>query len=51
MKVEIPTNLDESKLNQSQVLFETLFKTIEDLLDEKDGYSKYISMEVIENVY
>lgn len=48
LKVEIPNNLDREKLEMSQVLFKTLRVSIEDLCQ---GYSDYISMEVIENVY
>ena len=45
IKFELPKNIDDNKLNQSQILFETVFVSIEDL---QKGYSKYISMEVIE---
>ena len=45
IKFELPKNIDETKLNQSQILFETLVESIKDLCK---GYSKYISMEVIE---
>ncbi|MGN0960672.1 MAG: ribosomal-processing cysteine protease Prp [Christensenellales bacterium] len=48
LKVELPSNLDIELVEKSQVLFETLKVSIEDLIT---GYSKYISMEVIENVY
>lgn len=47
-KVELPNNLSSEKLDETQVLLETLRVSIEDLIK---GYSKYISMEVIENVY
>lgn len=45
IRFELPKNIDEDKLNKSQILFSTLFVSIEDLCK---GYSKYISMEVIE---
>lgn len=45
IKFELPKNIDDNKLNQAQILFETVFVSIEDL---QKGYSKYISMEVIE---
>ena len=45
IKFELPSDIEKEKLYQSQVLFETLFVSIEDLCK---GYSKYISMEVIE---
>ena len=48
LKVELPDNLNQNKLKQSQILFETLFESVKDLVS---GYSSYISMEVIENVY
>ena len=48
LKVELPSNLDEAKLHSAQVLLKTLKLSIEDLCE---GYSKYISMEVIENDY
>jgi uncharacterized protein YsxB (DUF464 family) len=48
IKIELPLDLDKNILDRTQVLFETVRVSIEDLLD---GYSKYISMEVIENVY
>jgi len=48
IKAMIPLDLEENKINNAQVLFETLHKSIKDLMI---GYSKYISMEVIENVY
>ena len=48
LKVELPNNLDSIKLSKAQILFGTLFESIKDLID---GYSKYISMEVIEYVY
>ena len=48
LKIELPNNLSEDTLEKSQVLLKTMHLSIEDLLS---GYSKYISMEVIENVY
>ena len=48
IKVIIPQDLDARKLRDSQVLLETLYLSIKDLMM---GYSNYISMEVIENVY
>jgi len=48
LKIELPKNLEESKFLNAQVLLNTLYVSIEDLID---GYSKYISMEVIENDY
>lgn len=42
---ELPRDIEKDKLNQSQILFETLYVSIKDLCE---GYSKYISMEVIE---
>ena len=48
LKIELPLDLAKDKLAECQILFDTLYITIEDLID---GYSKYISMEVIENVY
>ena len=48
IKFELPEKLDEKILDKSQILFDTLFVSIKDLCE---GYSKYISMEVIEYVY
>ncbi|MBQ7351904.1 MAG: ribosomal-processing cysteine protease Prp [Clostridia bacterium] len=48
IKVELPKSISLDKLKESQILFETLYKSINDLME---GYSEYISMEVIENVY
>lgn len=48
LKIELPKKIDQEKMKLSQVLFNTLLISIEDLID---GYSKYISMEVIENDY
>ena len=45
IKFELPSDIEKEKLYQSQILFETLIVSIEDLCK---GYSKYISMEVIE---
>ena len=48
LKVELPNNLDKQTFDKVQVLLETLYVSINDLCL---GYSKYISMEVIGNVY
>ncbi|MBE5758116.1 MAG: ribosomal-processing cysteine protease Prp [Clostridiales bacterium] len=48
LKVELPNNINNEDLEKSQILLDTMYISIEDLLS---GYSKYISMEVIENVY
>lgn len=48
LKVELPKNLNSNMYDKSEVLLKTLYESIKDL---KEGYSKYISMEVIENVY
>ena len=48
LKIELPSNLRSEKLNDAQILFKTLHVSLEDLMT---GYSKYISMEVIENDY
>lgn len=48
LKVELPSGLEEVKLKGAQILFETLKLSIQDL---QKGYSQYISMEVIGNVY
>ena len=45
IKIELPKNLSNEKLSQSQILFKTVYQSIKDLMQ---GYSKYISMEVIE---
>ena len=45
IKFELPSDIEKEKLFQSQILFETLYISIKDLCK---GYSKYISMEVIE---
>lgn len=48
-KVELSEQyLDNEKIIKTQVLFETFKLSIEDLCE---GYSNYISMEVIGNVY
>ena len=46
LKIELPKNINKDNFNKSQVLFDTLYISILDLME---GYSKYISMEVIEN--
>ena len=48
IKLELPKSLNEDKLRDSQLLIKTLICNIKDLTK---GYSKYIKMEVIENVY
>ena len=48
LKIELPKGLQKNKFYEAQVLLKTLFVSLEDL---KSGYSKYISMEVIENDY
>jgi len=45
IKVIIPSDTEERKIRDAQILLETLYLTIKDL---QNGYSKYISMEVIE---
>lgn len=45
IRFELPKKIDNDKLDKSQILFATIFVSIEDLCK---GYSKYISMEVIE---
>ena len=48
LKIELPKNLEGNKILDAQILFNTLYMSIDDLIE---GYSKYISMEVIENDY
>lgn len=48
LKVELPKGLEMEKIRNAQILFETLVLAIKDL---QKGYSQYISMEVIGNVY
>ena len=48
IKYELPKDLDKEIYSKSQVLLQTLYISILDLME---GYSKYISMEVIENDY
>ena len=48
IKYELPKNLDAKKLEDSQIIFKTIYESIKDLIS---GYSQYISMEVIEDVY
>ena len=45
LKVELPKSVKEEKLLESQILFKTLYESVQDL---RLGYSSYISMEVIE---
>ena len=48
IKFELPVNLDNNKLSHSQIIFKTMYESIKDL---QKGYSQYISMEVIDDVY
>lgn len=48
MKIELPSELSKQLLEKSQIIFLTVEESIKDLMS---GYSQYISMEVIENVY
>ena len=48
LSFELPKNLQIEILKNAQVLLKTLEISIKDLCD---GYSKYISMEVVEYVY
>ena len=48
IKYELPKNIDNKKLEDSQIIFKTMLESIKDLMS---GYSQYISMEVIENDY
>ena len=48
IKYELPKNLDDKKLLDSQIILMTMYESIKDLCS---GYSQYISMEVIEDVY
>ena len=45
LKVELPININNDDFQKAQVLFCTLYESIKDLIE---GYSSYISMEVIE---
>lgn len=45
IKFELPKNIEDNNFKESQILLQTLYISIEDLCK---GYSKYISMEVIE---
>ena len=45
LKIELPDTLDKESESKVEVLMDTCYLS---LLDLKDGYSKYISMEVIE---
>jgi uncharacterized protein YsxB (DUF464 family) len=45
IKVELPKDVNNDKMQKSQVLLNTLYESIKDLCI---GYSSYISMEVIE---
>ena len=48
LKIELPKTISDGDLKKVQILFETLYVSLEDLVS---GYSDYISMEVIGNVY
>ena len=48
LKIELPKGLDINTINNANLLFAVVYESIKDLLS---GYSKYISMEVIENDY
>ena len=48
IKFELPVDLEENKLTCSQIIFKTMYESI---LDLQSGYSQYISMEVIDDVY
>ena len=48
LKIELPKIISDIDIQKVQVLFETLYVSLKDLVE---GYSDYISMEVIGNVY
>lgn len=48
LEFRLPNDLSKENQEKCQLLFETMYET---LLDIKDGYSKYLLMEVIEDVY
>ncbi|MBE5738464.1 MAG: ribosomal-processing cysteine protease Prp [Clostridiales bacterium] len=48
IKLELPNDISKDLLEKAQLLIMVMKDSIEDLLS---GYSNYISMEVIENVY
>ena len=48
LKFVLPDVINDDMLDRTQILFETMYASIEDLLE---GYSKYLLMEVIEDVY
>ena len=48
IKLELPLDTDKELMDKAQLLIKVLEDSITDLLK---GYSKYISMEVIEDVY
>ena len=45
---KLPTNLAKNQIEKCNLLFDTMYETIKDI---QDGYSKYLLMEVIEDVY
>ena len=48
IKYELAKDINEEKLLNSQIIFRTIYESIKDLIT---GYSQYISMEVIDDVY
>lgn len=48
LKIELPSDLDKDTFAKASMLIAVVYESIKDL---KSGYSKYISMEVIENDY
>ena len=48
LKIELPDNISEDITAKASLLIAVVYESIKDLLE---GYSKYISMEVIENDY
>ena len=48
LEFRLPKELSKENQDKCQLLFETMYET---LLDIQDGYSKYLLMEVIEDVY
>ena len=48
IKFELPKKINHNKLQECQIIFKTMHISILDLIE---GYSQYISMEVIEDVY
>ena len=48
LSFKLPKNLAEDQAEKCNLLFDTMYETIKDI---QDGYSKYLLMEVIEDVY